>query len=300
MQDTTSAARDRVDRARTLAFARRAGIETPTLDAAIDLRQPGGRPKGPTRLVAPGAIFLIDETQQPSRKRNDSPGSCVPLPPDSSGVRTISSDGIVGSVFAPEQQSRLRRRACRSCRGAHLMAKHRSVRSYTSCRASARTSWKASRYRESRRRHGRNPAQRAHWPGSAPDKMIGHRQRRNPHDKARRTRWFEPVSDADYTKAPPPVLISHFLPHVVGGSTSYGDGGYDEHRLVAHESSVAARTPPQTCCGRKNISSGSAHRQRIDAEVGWPTPTGRHGRPLPKVPEPGFFRGAQSFRPARP
>ena len=41
-----------------------------------------------------------------------------------------------------------------------------------------------------------------HWPGSAPGTMMCHLAMSETDDQGRATSWFEPVSDADYTKAP--------------------------------------------------------------------------------------------------
>ena len=41
-----------------------------------------------------------------------------------------------------------------------------------------------------------------HWHGGAPDHMMTHLAMSETDDKAAATTWLEPVSDADYTKAP--------------------------------------------------------------------------------------------------
>ena len=41
-----------------------------------------------------------------------------------------------------------------------------------------------------------------HWHGSAPGTMMCHLAMSETDDQGRATSWFEPVSDADYTKAP--------------------------------------------------------------------------------------------------
>ena len=47
------------------------------------------------------------------------------------------------------------------------------------------------------------PPNSRHWHGSAPDTMMVHLAMSETDDKGQATSWFEPVSDADYTKAPP-------------------------------------------------------------------------------------------------
>ena len=46
------------------------------------------------------------------------------------------------------------------------------------------------------------PPNARHWHGSAPDTMMVHLAMSETNDKGEATSWFEPVSDADYTKAP--------------------------------------------------------------------------------------------------
>ncbi len=47
------------------------------------------------------------------------------------------------------------------------------------------------------------PPNARHWYGSAPGTMMCHLAMSETDDQGRATSWFEPVSDADYTKAPP-------------------------------------------------------------------------------------------------
>jgi quercetin dioxygenase-like cupin family protein len=46
------------------------------------------------------------------------------------------------------------------------------------------------------------PPNLKHWHGSAPDHMMCHLALSESDDKGNATTWLEPVSDADYTKAP--------------------------------------------------------------------------------------------------
>jgi quercetin dioxygenase-like cupin family protein len=46
------------------------------------------------------------------------------------------------------------------------------------------------------------PPNARHWHGSAPDTMMCHLAMSETDDQGRATSWLEPVSDADYTKAP--------------------------------------------------------------------------------------------------
>ena len=46
------------------------------------------------------------------------------------------------------------------------------------------------------------PPNARHWHGSAPGTMMCHLAMSETDDQGRATSWFEPVSDADYTKAP--------------------------------------------------------------------------------------------------
>jgi quercetin dioxygenase-like cupin family protein len=41
-----------------------------------------------------------------------------------------------------------------------------------------------------------------HWHGAAPDHMMAHLAMSESNEKGEATTWLEPVSDADYTKAP--------------------------------------------------------------------------------------------------
>jgi quercetin dioxygenase-like cupin family protein len=46
------------------------------------------------------------------------------------------------------------------------------------------------------------PPKARHWHGSAPDNMMAHLAMSETSDKGEATTWLEPVSDADYSKAP--------------------------------------------------------------------------------------------------
>ena len=46
------------------------------------------------------------------------------------------------------------------------------------------------------------PPNLKHWHGAAPDHMMCHLALSESDDKGNATTWLEPVSDADYTKAP--------------------------------------------------------------------------------------------------
>jgi quercetin dioxygenase-like cupin family protein len=46
------------------------------------------------------------------------------------------------------------------------------------------------------------PPNARHWHGSAPETMMVHLAMSETNEKGEATSWFEPVSDADYTKAP--------------------------------------------------------------------------------------------------
>ena len=46
------------------------------------------------------------------------------------------------------------------------------------------------------------PPNARHWHGSAPDTMMVHLAMSETNDKGEATSWFEPVSEADYAKAP--------------------------------------------------------------------------------------------------
>ena len=46
------------------------------------------------------------------------------------------------------------------------------------------------------------PPNARHWHGAAPDTMMVHLAMSETNDKGEATSWFEPVSDADYTKSP--------------------------------------------------------------------------------------------------
>ncbi|MDP1966025.1 MAG: cupin domain-containing protein [Reyranella sp.] len=46
------------------------------------------------------------------------------------------------------------------------------------------------------------PPNARHWHGSAPDTMMCHLAMSETDDQGRATSWLEPVSDADYAKAP--------------------------------------------------------------------------------------------------
>ena len=46
------------------------------------------------------------------------------------------------------------------------------------------------------------PPSARHWHGSAPETMMVHLAMSETDDKGQATSWFEPVSDADYAKAP--------------------------------------------------------------------------------------------------
>ena len=41
-----------------------------------------------------------------------------------------------------------------------------------------------------------------HWHGAAPDHMMAHLAMSESNEKGEATTWLEPVSDADYAKAP--------------------------------------------------------------------------------------------------
>ncbi len=49
------------------------------------------------------------------------------------------------------------------------------------------------------------PPNLKHWHGAAPDHMMCHLALSESDDKGNATTWLEPVSDADYTKAPAKV-----------------------------------------------------------------------------------------------
>lgn len=46
------------------------------------------------------------------------------------------------------------------------------------------------------------PPNARHWHGAAPDTMMVHLAMSETNDKGESTSWFEPVSEADYAKAP--------------------------------------------------------------------------------------------------
>jgi quercetin dioxygenase-like cupin family protein len=46
------------------------------------------------------------------------------------------------------------------------------------------------------------PPDAKHWHGAAPDHMMSHLAMSESNEKGQATTWLEPVSDADYTKAP--------------------------------------------------------------------------------------------------
>jgi quercetin dioxygenase-like cupin family protein len=46
------------------------------------------------------------------------------------------------------------------------------------------------------------PPNARHWHGAAPDAMMAHLAMSETNDKGEATSWLEPVSDADYSKAP--------------------------------------------------------------------------------------------------